>query len=75
MDIRGQSCTYGITLIKNAPNREAAVAFLDYLLDPEGGLKILADMGQPPFIPCRVPTDDMKETLPAPLKNRVEVRQ
>lgn len=75
MDIRGQSCTYGITLIKNAPNREAAVAFLDYLLDPEGGLKILADMGQPPFIPCRVPTEDMKEHLPDTLKDKVTVRR
>jgi molybdate/tungstate transport system substrate-binding protein len=75
MDIRGQSCTYGITLIKNAPNREAAVAFLEYVLDPEGGLKILADMGQPPFIPCRVPTEDMKERLPDTLKDKVAVRR
>jgi len=75
MDIRGQSCTYGITLIKNAPNREAAVAFLEYVLDPEGGLKILADMGQPPFIPCRVPTEDMKERLPDTLKDKVAIRR
>ncbi|MBU2549971.1 MAG: tungstate ABC transporter substrate-binding protein WtpA [Proteobacteria bacterium] len=69
----GQSCTYGITLVKSAPNPQAAMAFLDYILDPEGGLKILKDMGQPPFIPCRVPTEAMKKMLPEPLQKRVEV--
>ena len=74
MEIKGQSCTYGVTLIKDAPNKEAATAFLSYLLDPEGGLKILKDMGQPPFIPCRVPSGDMKDKLPAELKGLVEVK-
>jgi len=74
MEIKGGSCTYGITLIKNAPNREAAVAFLEYMLSPEGGLKILKDMGQPPFIPCRVPNEAMKEKLPEDLKPLVEVK-
>jgi molybdate/tungstate transport system substrate-binding protein len=71
----GKSCTYGVTLIKDAPNKEAAVEFLDYLLDPEGGLKILEEMGQPPFIPARVPSREMKEKLPAKLQHRVTVKQ
>ena len=71
----GKSCTYGVTLMEDAPNREAAVAFLDYLLDPEGGLKVLESMGQPPFIPARVPTQEMMKALPDALKNRVEVKQ
>lgn len=33
----GQSCTYGITMIKDAPNPEAAKAFLSFLLSPEHG--------------------------------------
>jgi len=74
MDIKGKSCTYGVTLIKDAPNREAAIAFLAYMLDPEGGLKILKDMGQPPFVPCRVPTGKMKKILPSELKKLVEVK-
>ncbi len=74
MDIRGGSCTYGVTLIKEAPNREAAVAFLEYMLSPDGGLKILKDMGQPPFVPCRVPDAAMKEKLPDELKPLVEVK-
>jgi len=74
MEIRGGSCTYGVTLIKSAPNREAAVAFLSYMLSPEGGLKILKKLGQPPFIPSRVPTAAMKEKLPQELKPLVEVK-
>jgi molybdate/tungstate transport system substrate-binding protein len=74
MELKGGSCTYGITLIKDAPNREAAVAFLEYMLSPEGGLKVLKDMGQPPFIPCRVPDAAMKEKLPSELKPLVEVK-
>jgi molybdate/tungstate transport system substrate-binding protein len=75
MDMKGKSCTYGITLIKNAPNKEGAIAFLTYALDPQGGLRILKEMGQPPFIPCRVPTEAMKSSLPKALQNLVEVKQ
>lgn len=74
MIIKGKSCTYGVTLLKDAPNREAATAFLEYMLDPEGGLKILKKMGQPPFIPCRVPTAEMKKSLPLELQRLVEVK-
>ncbi len=72
---QGRSCTYGITLLKNAPNREAAIVFLNYLLDPAGGLKILAQMGQPPLIPCQVPTLEMKDKLPKSLQKLVEVKE
>ena len=75
MDIKGTSCTYGVALIKNAPNREAAIAFLSYMLDPTGGLKVLKGMGQPPFSPCRVPTEEMKARLPKALEGLVEVRK
>ena len=74
MEIKGGSVTYGITLIKSAPNKEAAVAFLRYMLTPDGGLKVLKDQGQPPFIPCRVPTATMEAKLPQELKSLVEVK-
>jgi molybdate/tungstate transport system substrate-binding protein len=70
----GQSCTYGVTMIDAAPNKPAAEAFLAYLLDPDGGLKILKEMGQPPFIPAQVPTEAMKQKLPASLQPLVEVK-
>jgi molybdate/tungstate transport system substrate-binding protein len=74
MNLKGKSCTYGVTLIKNAPNREAAVAFLAYMLNPQEGLKVLQEMGQPPFVPCRVPTAAMQAALPDSLKPMVEVK-
>ena len=74
MDIKGKSCTYGVTLIKDAPNREAAVAFLEYMLDPQGGLRVLKAMGQPPFVPCRVPAASMQDRLPETLQVLVEIK-
>lgn len=71
----GQSCTYGITMIKNSPNPEAAELFLAYLLSPEGGLKTLEEMGQPPFIPCRVPSEAMRSNLPGKIVPLVEVKE
>jgi molybdate/tungstate transport system substrate-binding protein len=70
----GKSCTYGITILESTPNPEAAEAFMAYLMDPDGGLKTLKDMGQPPFVPCRVPTEKMKSSLPLSLMKWVEVR-
>jgi len=71
----GKSCTYGVTLLDKAPNKEAAEAFLAYLLDADGGLRILNEMGQPPFVPARVPTAAMKSLLPASLQALVEVKE
>jgi len=70
----GRSITYGVTMTNDAANPEAAAAFLEFLMDPQGGLKILDEMGQPPFIPCRVPTEAMKSSLPEPLRQWVEVK-
>jgi molybdate/tungstate transport system substrate-binding protein len=75
MTRKGKSCTYGITLIEDAPNKEGATAFLDYLLNPDGGLKVLKSMGQPPFVPARVPTEEMKANLPEVLQQRVTVKE
>jgi len=75
LTMNGKSCTYGVALVKNAPNAEAATAFLQYMLDPQGGLKVLQEMGQPPFIPCRVPTAEVKAQLPKALRDLVEVRE
>ncbi len=69
----GKSITYGITLLESAENKEAAEAFLAYMFDPEGGLKVLKEMGQPPFSPVRTNEEGMAK-LPSSLKNLVEVR-
>lgn len=72
-EMRGSSITYGVTMLKDAPNPEAAEAFLAYLFDPEGGLKILKEQGQPPFSPVRVTSEAMKKRLPATVAPLVEV--
>ncbi|MCF8062176.1 MAG: tungstate ABC transporter substrate-binding protein WtpA [Deltaproteobacteria bacterium] len=72
---KGQSCTYGMTMTRDAANPEAAVRFLEYMLDPEGGLKILEQLGQPPFVPARVPSREVYRALPEPLRPLVEVRE
>jgi molybdate/tungstate transport system substrate-binding protein len=69
----GQSCTYGLTLVKGAPNAAGAVLFLEYLLSPEGGLKILESLGQPPLIPARVDSAQVRQQLPGNLGTLVEV--
>jgi len=74
MTMTGKSITYGITLLKDASNREAAIAFLKYMLAADGGLKILKEMGQPPFIPVRVSSEEMKAVLPAALQPLVTVQ-
>ncbi len=42
---------YGLTLIKNAQNRNGALKFLKYFLSENGGLKVLKDCYQTPIIP------------------------
>ena len=70
----GKAITYGITLLKDAQNPEAANLFLQYLLTPDQGLAILRDMGQPPFIPARVPSEEMEKELSPELQALVEVK-
>ncbi|MBN1532024.1 MAG: tungstate ABC transporter substrate-binding protein WtpA [Spirochaetes bacterium] len=65
--MKGESCTYGITILKNSHNRKAAIEFLAYLLDPEGGLTIFEKMGQPPISPCHVRDDAVKNAIPSEL--------
>ncbi|MCD6430474.1 MAG: tungstate ABC transporter substrate-binding protein WtpA [Deltaproteobacteria bacterium] len=71
--LQGKSITYGVTLIDKAPNREAAIMFLNYMLDPEGGLQVLAEMGQPPIVPARVADQKAFSGLPTLLQKRVTV--
>lgn len=71
---KGKSITYGVTKIKNAPHQVAADAFLQFLLLEDKGLKILGDFGQPPFMPARIPSAEMKALLPQELAALVEIR-
>lgn len=70
----GKSITYGITLLDTARNKEAAEAFLAYMFAPEGGLKVLKEMGQPPFVPVRATKEGMAH-IPATFKQFVEIKE
>jgi molybdate/tungstate transport system substrate-binding protein len=52
MTIAGSSMVYGVTLLNNAPNRERAIDFLEYMLGEPGKL-VIKEMGQklktPPY--------------------------
>ena len=70
----GKAITYGVALLKKAPNRLAAVAFLRYVLDPEEGVKILEMMGQPSIVPAWVSSEEMKRHIPSALRKFVVVK-
>ncbi len=61
---KGCPIVYGLTIPKGAPNEALAVEFLEYVLDPEGGLAILEEMGQATVGPKPFnPDDPVPETL------------
>lgn len=62
----GEPIVYGITILKNAPNRELALVFLAFLLDANKGGAILEENGQTLVVPS--PTDTFEE-LPECLKS------
>lgn len=47
----GEPMIYGVTIIKMAPNYQAAEAFVKFLLTKEKGMKIIEKNGQPSLIP------------------------
>ncbi len=70
-EIQGKPIVYGVTLLNHAPQKDIAVTFLEYLLSPEGGLRILDEMGQPSLVPLLVTDEAMKDKLPIELQKLV----
>jgi molybdate/tungstate transport system substrate-binding protein len=62
----GEPIVYGVTIPKNAPNRELAMVFLTFLLDADKGGAILEKNGQSSVVPS--PTDTFS-SLPESLKS------
>lgn len=46
--VTGEPMVYGITMLRNAPHKQAAIAFLKFMLDKNKGLRIMNENGQPP---------------------------
>jgi molybdate/tungstate transport system substrate-binding protein len=61
--VKGEPMIYGVTMLRDAPNKKAAVAFLQFLLSKDKGMKIMEQNGQPSVIPMatqnydKVPTE------------------
>jgi molybdate/tungstate transport system substrate-binding protein len=49
--VKGEPMVYGVTMLRNAPNRAAAIAFLQFMLAKEKGMKIMEKDGQPSVVP------------------------
>jgi molybdate/tungstate transport system substrate-binding protein len=63
--IKGEPMIYGVTMLRDAPNKAAALAFLQFLLEKDKGMKIMEKNGQPSVIPQ--PTQNY-DKVPAQLK-------
>ena len=61
--VSGDYINYSVTILDNAPQKEEAIDFLDFMLSPEG-MKIFRENGQDPIIPF---STDHPELLPAKL--------
>jgi molybdate/tungstate transport system substrate-binding protein len=63
--VKGEPMIYGITIPKNSPNPNVAMAFVKFLLTGEKGMAILRKLGQPSAIPY---TTSTYEKIPDDLK-------
>ncbi|HEY4361203.1 MAG TPA: extracellular solute-binding protein [Bryobacteraceae bacterium] len=68
--VPGARVAWGITLMKDAPNRENALKFLQLLLSAEGTAS-LKENGPEPISPARISAADFRK-LPEPLRKLVK---
>jgi molybdate/tungstate transport system substrate-binding protein len=68
LTMQGKPIVYGVTVPKVAPSPDLAVAFVRFLLGPEGQA-IIGEQGQPPIVP---PVAGDKDKLPAALRVLVQ---
>jgi molybdate/tungstate transport system substrate-binding protein len=61
----GEPMIYSFTILRNAPDKEAALAFAEFLLTKEKGQAIMSRNGQPSVVPMKVANYDK---VPARLK-------
>lgn len=53
LKITGEPMVYGISVLDDAPNRAAALQFLEFFLANDKGMKIMEENGQPSVIPVK----------------------
>ncbi len=64
--------TSGIALLKGAPHPHAAMLFMDWMLDKDGGQKALVEAGYNPSHPKAEPLPELRWTVPA-MNNQKEL--
>jgi molybdate/tungstate transport system substrate-binding protein len=64
--IPGAHVAWGITILKDAPNKENAIKFLQLLLGPTG-TELLRENGPDPLMPALVSASDFGK-VPEPLR-------
>jgi len=55
---KGEPMVYGVTILKNAPNKDIARLFVSFLLEKEKGMAIMEQNGQPSLVPTKSDTYD-----------------
>ena len=65
----GEPMIYSFTILRNAPNKAAAIAFAEFLLQKANGQAIMVRNGQPSVVPMKVANYDK---VPAQLKQFVK---
>ncbi|MCX6251392.1 MAG: tungstate ABC transporter substrate-binding protein WtpA [Bacteroidetes bacterium] len=63
--VKGEPMVYSLTMLRDAPNKTAAIAFLQFFLSKDKGMKIVEQNGQPSVIPMETKN---YEKLPKELK-------
>jgi molybdate/tungstate transport system substrate-binding protein len=56
--VNGEPMVYSVTMLRNAPNKLATIAFLQFLLSKNKGMKIMAKNGQSSLIPMTIQNYD-----------------
>jgi molybdate/tungstate transport system substrate-binding protein len=68
MKVTGEYINYSISVLDKAPQKDAAIDFLEFIISPEG-MKIFRDNGQEPIIPFSTEQPDI---LPVKLRKHLK---
>lgn len=67
--VKGEPMVYGVTILRDAPNKPAAEAFVRFLLEKDKGMSIMEKNGQPSVIPM---INENNEKIPVELRRFVK---
>lgn len=62
---KGEAMVYGVSILKKSPNYKVALAFIEFMLNQNYGMKIMTELGQPSIIPSQ---SNNYDSIPESLK-------